>query len=458
MEVYDNMKNRSIAVVLIALATAAPAGLPASATPPDPMELVALHNPSSNTSVVLRARYVLPDRIGAMQNAVFPGSVPNDKGLQVGSLFSDLYRDPDDPFLTFWCVSDRGPNQELPQRTFVVPEFDPTFYMIRIQAGEDSPAEIKIYEPHPIRTTSGQPVTGLPNRPGVDEEAFDCKGTTKVGYNMDGLDTEGIVRAPDGDFWLVDEYAPSILRVGLDGTVEARYVPKGAGISGTHYPVVESLPAVWAKRRSNRGLESIAISRDGAKVYAVIQSPLQNPSSAVGNESRICRMIVLDTATGDPSAEYAIVAETGASFGERQRDLKVSALSRVNATSFLMVERTDAIARVYLIDVANATNLLGTRWDDVATTPSLEATVPADLAKNGVTAAAKSLVVDLNQVVGKTMPQKVEGMAIMDEWTIVVGNDNDYNMASLDAECNVIHGPVASELLFIRLAAPLALD
>ena len=276
---------------------------------------------------------------------------------------------------------------------------------------------------------------------------------------MDGLDTEGIVRAPDGDFWLVDEYAPSILRVGFDGTVKMRYVPGGAGISGTHYPVAETLPAIWAKRRSNRGLESIAISRDGSKVYAVMQSPLENPDSATGKASRIYRMIVLDTVTGTPTAEYAIVAEAGSTFGGgKQGDMKVSALSRVNATSFLLLERTDPIARVYRIDVAAATNLLGTKWDAAATTPTLEATKPEDLAAAGVVPAAKSLVVDLNQVVGKTLPQKIEGMAILDRWTIVVGNDNDYNMKTLDADCNVTHGDVASELLFVRLGSPLPLD
>lgn len=457
MEALASM-NRPHAVLAAALAAAlaAPA---ATGAQPERNPVGPLYNPSSNPSVVLRARYVKPDRIGTTQNADFPGSVTNDHGLQIGSLFSDLYRDPDDPFLTFWCLSDRGPNQELPQRTFVVPEFNPSIYMVRIQAGADSPAEIKIYEPHPLRTTAGQPVTGLPNRPGVDEEAFDCKGTTKVGYNMDGLDTEGIVRAPDGTFWLAEEYAPSILHVAFDGTVLMRYVPKGAGITGTHYPVSETLPAVFAKRKVNRGLESIAISKDGSKVYAVMQSPLENPDSTTGKASRIYRMIVLETATGNPVAEYAVVAETGASFGgAKQSDMKVSALARVGATTFLLDERTDPIARIYQIDLAHATNLLGTKWDDAATSPSLEAITPDNLAASGVTPVAKSLVVDLNQVVGDSLPQKIEGMAVVDRWTIVVGNDNDYNMKSLDADCTVTHGTVASELIFVRLGAPLPLE
>lgn len=236
-------------------------------------------------------------------------------------------------------------------------------------------------------------------------------------------------------------------------------MPKGAGISGARYPTVETLPAIWAKRRSNRGLESLAISRDGSRVYSVLQSPLENPDSATGRASRIYRMIVVDTATGGPTAEYAVVAEAGSSFGgARQSDMKVSALARVSATSFLLLERTDPIARVYLVDVAGATDLLATKWDDPSTSPSLEAIKPEDLAANAVVPAAKSLVVDLNEVVGKTLPQKTEGLAIVDPWTIVVGNDNDYDLQSLDADCNITHGSVPSELLFVRLPKPIALD
>lgn len=453
--------KRTFAAVLLASGVAL---AEAPETPSERAQRDALYNPSSNASLVLRATYLYPDSL-ALQNANFPGSVTNDRKIGIGGIFSGLFKDPRDPFLTFWAITDRGPNGEISvggsnRRTFPVPEFDPAILFVRVQAGADSPAELKIYEPKYLRTTAGQPVTGLPNRPNVDETPYDYTATTPLAFNMDGLDTEGLVRAPDGDFWICEEYGPSVLRVGFDGIVKMRYVPQGSGITSRGYPVSETLPAVYAKRRSNRGFESLAISKDGTTLYTIIQSPLRNPDAATGNASRIIRVLALSTATGMPTAEYVFVTETIQSFGEtNQADMKISETVWVNRTTLLVDERTDKIARIYAIDLASATNVLGTKWDDPAQRPTLEALTPADLATNAIVPARKTLVVDINQVVGTKTPEKIEGLAIQDPWTIVVGNDNDFDiLQGFDAAGNLKPTGALCELLFIRLSQPLALE
>ena len=418
---------------------------------------------ASGPLLVLRAKLLRPPTIASVQNASFPGSIANDRDLSVGSLFSGLFRDPRDPFLAFWAVSDRGPNEDLPvgsetRRTFPLPEFDPTIYRVQVKAGSDSCPEIVVEAAYPLKTTGGRPVTGLPNRPGVDEIPYDWTGQTRLDTNMNGLDTEGIVCTADGNFWLCEEYGPSLLSVGPTGTVRVRYVPVGSGISGAHYPIAETLPALYARRKPNRGFESIAISRDEKRIFAILQSPLLNPTKAVGEASRIVRILAVDR-SGKPTAEYVFVAETAASFGEKkQSEMKVSDAAWVNARTLLVDERTDRLARIYAVDFGAATNILGTKWDDAATTPSLEALAPEELAGRGIVPVAKSLVVDVGEV-APDAPQKIEGLAILDRWTVAVGNDNEFDLAGFDGAGNrKPKGSQLSELLVIRLAKPLPLE
>jgi len=119
-----------------------------------------------------------------------------------------------------------------------------------------SGGRIDVIERIPLRTRSGTPVTGLPNLaavttplcsmpPAPDEVPYNFDGSLLLNtYNLNGLDTEDIVRTRSGEFWLVDEYRPSVLKVEANGTILARFVPRGVGdeLSGADYPVVESLP------------------------------------------------------------------------------------------------------------------------------------------------------------------------------------------------------------------------
>jgi Esterase-like activity of phytase len=59
----------------------------------------------------------------------------------------------------------------------------------------------------------GKPVTGLPNTEGRDEVPYDYSAQTKLHYNPNGMDIEGLVRTSAGDFWLCEEYSPSIVHV-----------------------------------------------------------------------------------------------------------------------------------------------------------------------------------------------------------------------------------------------------
>ncbi|EPH44243.1 hypothetical protein STRAU_2683 [Streptomyces aurantiacus JA 4570] len=184
--------------------------------------------------------------LGPFSNRLLPGTVRDDRGVDLGGIGSDIY--PAGRKGEFWTVTDRGPNGQIKvdgkkRRTFPVPGFDPAIVKIRV-AGRS----VKVIDALPITTRSGKPVTGLPNQEGRDEAPYTYDAEKPLSHNPNGLDTEGIVRAHDGSFWLVDEYGPSLVHVSARGKVIKRYVPKGLKLRGADYPVAEALPGVLLHR------------------------------------------------------------------------------------------------------------------------------------------------------------------------------------------------------------------
>ena len=240
------------------------------------------------TARVVRTATLGDIPLGTFSNALLPGTVGNDRGVDLGGIGSDIF--PAGRKGEFWTVTDRGPNGQIKvdgtkRRTFPVPGFDPAIVKIRVSGGT-----VRVLDAIPITTASGRPVTGLSNQKGRDEAPYSYDARTPLEHNPNGLDTEGIVRAADGSFWLVDEYGPSLVHVSARGKVLTRYVPKGLGLTGTDYPVLEALPAVLLHRKINRGFEGLAQLPGGDLVLAV-QSPLSLADTDAGEASRTTRLL-----------------------------------------------------------------------------------------------------------------------------------------------------------------------
>ena len=162
--------------------------------------------------------------------------------------------------------------------------------------------------------------------------------------------------------------------------------------------------------------------------------------------------------TGVPSAEYVYVYEDGPTFdttGEiAQADLKVTAVNPLDADTLLVIERSDAVAKLFLVELGGATDILGTAWDQVATSPTLEQT--SDLAAEEIIPAEKTLLLEFNSL--GEMPAKIEGMTVIDPTTIAVANDNDFDITdqtSFDAEGQFQGTGRVTEVIEIRLPEPL---
>ncbi|MET9672800.1 esterase-like activity of phytase family protein [Streptomyces sp. NPDC006482] len=397
----------------------------------------------------------LPDiPLAAFSNGLPAGSVADDRGVDLGGIGSDLF--PAERPGEYWTVTDRGPNGQISvgkdkRRTFPVPGFDPAIVKIRAVGGR-----IEVLRSIPLTTASGAPVTGLPNQPGRDEAPYTYDASTPLSYNPNGLDTEGIVRDRDGGFWLVDEYGPSLVHVSPRGRILARHVPKGLGLTGADYPVIESLPSIFLQRKINRGFEGLALLPGGDLVMA-LQSPLLNPDKAAGENSRTTRLLRFSTRTHEVTAEYAYrfdpveVVEPGQT---KTSELKISALVALGGNRLLVQERTDKASRVYEVNLRRGTDILGTTWDTAAG-PTLEQL--DDTASAEVPVLDKRLVLDLNTVEG--VPGKIEGIALEGSSTLALINDNDFGMtdgpAAFDAAGRLVDSGVETTLVRVRLTHPI---
>jgi hypothetical protein len=383
-----------------------------------------------------------------------------------------------------WTVSDRGPNFQCEEAPLVIgltdavacpaegavaagvgriyprPGYSPSIFRVLLLRD----GTFRLAKTIPLRTRNGHPVLGLPNPLTVATTEVPRDGTAKViGQDAGSVDAEAIVHVPlfGGRFLIGEENGPSLLEVTDTGRVLKRFVPAGTehdftapagGLAPADYAIEGSLPAILAKRRLNRGIEALTISPDLRFIYVLMQSPLDNPSGsgAVRDSGRL-RLLKLRVhwhpsgSSLQPVGEWVYLLEPATTFiqlGEaaslRRRDLRVSEMLRVGPERFLILERTDLITILSEVDLTTGTNILGSAFDDLATSPSLEQVT--DLAAAGVTALAKTQRLIASSLPGANprFPQKLEGLAIARDGRLVVVNDDDFGITNQRTQINLV--------------------
>jgi hypothetical protein len=305
--------------------------------------------------------------------------------------------------------------------------------------------------------------TGTREVSGISTGEHDGPGYTlnreRVPYDPNGVDSEGLARDPrDGSFWIADEYGPSIVHVASDGTILRRIVPTGLSLDAPGENVTELLPGMLLKRKANRGFEGIAIAPDGSRVFAIMQSPLSNPGKKDGEQSRVHRIVVLDTSKPNDvslQAVYLYVAEEASRVrSPDQDDIKVGDMAAVSSTRLLVAERDSREGgphrMVYAVDLSSATNV---RSRDSLNGKTLEQLSESDLKKANVEPVAKEAVVDLAKLGFKL--EKFEGLTIVDDTTLAITADNDFGLAEADRNGEIQLTDLPSQVMIVRLAKPL---
>jgi alkaline phosphatase len=341
--------------------------------------------------------------------------------------------------LKFITHTDRGPNAEnvdllkdVPgkEKPFVLPSFQPEIDRFELNA---TTGKINLTQRIKLTRPDGKALTGLPNlQAGAEGQAYtdeipiDLFGN-RLPNDPLGADLEGIAVAKDGTFWLADEYRPSIYHFDANGKLIDRLIPKGSptadGTFGT--PI---LPEVYAQRRSNRGFEGVAI--DGDKVYAFMQSGLDNPdvvddanSKASGN----LRIVEYDTKTKAVTGEYLY----------QLNDVKIADklgdATALGNGKFLVAERdsnatVDSFKSVFEIDISKATNI--NQPANIAGVPAgktIDQLTAAELNTAKIATASKKLVANASAL-GYTGVEKLEGLTVVDNKTLAIINDNDFGI------------------------------
>jgi hypothetical protein len=282
-----------------------------------------------------------------------------------------------------------------------------------------------------LKNAAGDKLNGLPNPAGMGasgETAYDLSGKV-IAPSADGIDSEGLVRAADGSFWISDEYGPHIAHFDANGRTLERINPFGTGTGG------RKIPAVFANRRANRGMEGLAITPDGKTLVGMMQSPMYNPSKAAVAGSVVLRILTFDIATG-ATKQYAYLMDNTTLTG-------VSDIVAVNSTTFLTIERDGlfggdatspaAFKKVFKIDLSTATDISdaanGVTGKLYSGKTVEELNNAAGLQAAGITPVSKTLVLDLLKDLPSVYPHdKAEGLALLPGNILVISNDDDFGV------------------------------
>lgn len=350
--------------------------------------------------------------------------------------------------LKFITHTDRGPNAEPTgiNRPFPLPDFQPQ--LVRFELNQSTGA-ITITEQIGLKRTDGTPLTGLPNLQGTagtaysDEVPVDLFGNPLANDNLGG-DFEGIVVAADGSFWMVDEYRPGIYHFSSSGQLIDRFIPQGTPTGNGEFgtPV---LPEVYAPRRTNRGFEAVAL--EGNKLYAFIQSAIDNPDLANDNtsrNSRNLRILEFDITTNTVTGEYLYLLDSISGSGSARTDKLGDAVSLGNG-KFLVVERDDrgtssANKLIYEIDLRGATNINNpSSLVNLPAGKTIEQLSVAELAAANLDSVSKRLVTNV-AALGYTGVEKLEGLALINANTLAIINDNDFGIGGSTASNGQLAG------------------
>jgi 2',3'-cyclic-nucleotide 2'-phosphodiesterase (5'-nucleotidase family) len=379
----------------------------------------------------------------------------------------------------YFSITDRGPNGALvaSQRQFLDPDFQPSIYKLGMNRSTGAVVELDRIG---LNRADGTALTGLPQLASKDDVPITV-ANAPLPYDPFGIDSEtiAILNVTIGGsarkvFAVGDEYRGQIALFDFNtGNLIQRYIPGGqkaqlvaqhnvGGATPIGAETIDSLPATYANRWSNRGIEGMAFNPNDGLLYAFMQSPLDVDANGDGvtegrSRSELTRILAIDPATGAPVKEHLYLL-SGRNGQDKIGDVSFDAARGV----FLVMERDSSrsltgFKHVYEVDLRGATNTLpittaanqaSDGWlgriglgspelldnrrtlvdhDSNPATPQIFTTSSADtLAKAGIRLANKIELFNLPSIGGTTAYDKPEGLTIRDDGALVVNYDNDF--------------------------------
>jgi hypothetical protein len=319
-------------------------------------------------------------------------------------------RDSTPQVAAIYAVTDRGPNGEAQpsnsfpgemQRAFLQPAYSPRIIRLNFRADDRS---LRVAEVVALKRPDGSAATGLPPGPHTfgrpkAEEIPVGPNNEKLNFDPWGVDTEAIAQDEEGNFWLCEEYGPSLLKVSAQGRIEKRWTPGGDR---------PALPQFLLRRRLNRGFEAMAWTARGTLLLF-----LQSPVPGVGR-SDLVPVVEFDVRKEKTVGLYFYpVSPDGGKIGDAVTlpDGRVAVIEQNGKTGEL------AWQKVIAVKVPADANVLG----------QAEAAGDAYEPSANVSRLNKEELVDLSTA-GLSGYEKLEGLARLPNGDFVLVNDNDFGV------------------------------
>lgn len=289
-----------------------------------------------------------------------------------------------------------------------------------------------------------------------------------IGAGKIALDAESLQFTADGHFYVGDEYAANVYYFDADGHLQGALVPPPAvQPMRDGRPDFGSLKPPQSGRRNNQGVEGMALSPDGSRLFVALQSALVQDSAGGDAAGRInLRVLVYDVSSNpvpaQPLAHHVVQLPAYTAKGDAGAANRTAAQSELRALDqhrFLLLARDGnglgnakpwpaMFKSVLLVDTSGASNLAGTAYE--SGTDSLLADPARTTLKDGIVPARWQELLNLldpEQLAraglhlhnnGSNDPQllseKWEAMDLLpaldpqrpDDWLLLVGNDNDF--------------------------------
>ncbi len=381
-------------------------------------------------------------------------------------------REPDGSYRgVLWTLPDRGRNDPGAGLFYDYPARLQKL-QLHIAAGKDGTAgvvSLQLDGGLPLRDFDGQPFTGAD--PGNASEVrqgirlpVPHAGT---GAGRISMDAESLQFTADGHFYVGDEYAAHVYYFSPDGQLQGVLVPPPA-VQPMRDGQADfgSLQPPQSGRRNNQGVEGMALSPDGTRLFVALQSALVQDSGNGGAEGRINTRLLVYDVSRDPVPELPLqhfvvplpAYTAKGDGGALNRTAAQSELRALDRHRVLLARDGNGLGSdkdwpavfksILLVDTDGASNLAGSGYETGTT--SLLADPAGSALKPGIVPARVHELLNLLDPAQlaraglhldgrhghdpQLLSEKWEAMDLQpaldpahpDDWLLLVGNDNDF--------------------------------
>jgi hypothetical protein len=307
----------------------------------------------------------------------------------------------------------------------------------------------------------------LPARP----PACGAEAASRILTGFD-LDPESFVRAPDGTFWIGDEFGPFLVHAAADG----RLLEAPVAVPGVRSPqnpflnIADRTRAEQPTLATSRGFEGVAISPDGTRLYALLEG------AVTGDDPQDLRIYVYDIPKRAFAGAFLKLALEMPSQLVNLASLNDTAGARVYPDANAPAPGPISIGELKAVNDRQLLVIERDNHGDDLTPPRFKKVFLLDLSQAPKQDGhpAKALLVDLLAIPDPTkigadedffqLPfYTIESVHVVDARTLLVASDNNFPFSNGRARSQARDrsGPLAAdstEIVLVRLGTPLDVD